>query len=195
VVTDPNAGPPGSGGANLTFEGSTSLSGDTAIISAPTSGGPVPPQFQLEGQFYHVITTILGTNVAGAAAGKFIFCAGYVETSTGYVGTTPEGMLQILHWNPGLTPPDWDDKTLTPRYKSVDAVPYSDAGTNVVCAEVDHLSEFALVSPASVGGLVSIVAGDSSSGVSTWLWAASMAGAIALATAGGWMVLERRRLH
>jgi hypothetical protein len=195
VVTDPNAGPPGSGGANLTFEGSTSLSGDTAIITAPTSGGPVPPQFKLEGQFYHVITTVPGTNITNAAAGKFIFCAGYVEdagSNPPTVGGTLEGDLQILHWNPGAG--NWDPPNLTPRYKSVDAVPYSDAVTNVVCAEVDHLSEFALVGSGPVGGLVSIVAGDSSAGVSTWLWA-SIAGAIALATAGGWIALGRRRLH
>jgi hypothetical protein len=191
TVTAPNAGP--GVGANLTFAGSATT-GYTAIITAPTGGGPLPPNFMLVGQYYHVITTVPGTGTAGG--GPYIFCAGYVEDigGPGLVGGAPEGGLQIWHFESGgFTPKNRHDGGSPP--------PFSDTNNtgptaNTVCAQVDFLSEFALVAPVtSVGGLVSIVAGDSSSGVNTWLLAASIAGVIALATAGGWMVLERRRLH
>ena len=173
-VTFPGAGP---SGASLTFVGTGS--GDTAIISAPTSGGNIPPDFQLVGQYYHVVTTYSGT-------GPYVFCGSYPGTTGIHdiVGGMDENFLKIGHNEPplGFVP--------YPRH------PDSDPVANVVCAEVTSLSDFAvmapLVAPVAVGGLVEIVIDGSSFGGSTWpSLAAIMVSAIAFGTAAMW--LGRRR--
>jgi hypothetical protein len=114
---------------------------------------------------------------------------GFVD-STG----TDETTLQIGHYDP----PNGINGWVFQRYELANGPPppYSDTGLNTVCASVDHLSQFALVTTtASVGGLVSIVAGDSSSVVSTWLWVTAIAGSsVVLASAGVWIERRRRQL-
>jgi hypothetical protein len=197
TITAPDAG---SDGASLTF-GGTNPGGLTSIISAPTADVSLPAGFHLVGQYYHVITT-----VPHGPPGPYIFCAGYLDADNdGIEDTThvPEATLQIDHLND--TTHSWEPQT---RYDgSSPPNPYTDTDANRVCASVDHLSQFALVTtsgpvtphptadPNAVGGLVDIVGSDSSSGVSSWLWAATAGVAIALAAAGGWLALERRRLR
>ena len=199
VVSYPDAG---AGGASLTF-GGTNPGGYTAITSAPTSGGSVPPQFQLVGSppiYYHVLTT-----VPHGPPGPYIFCAGYPGTSssTDTVGGVLETDLQIMHLE-GST------FVAYPRYS-----PGTDPIANIVCASVPFLSEFALVAPVTaptptptpgpsgVGGTVELLgqpdaqgnaeASRSSSSAPPY---AALAGAVTVAAAavvvGGWYVRRRR---
>lgn len=176
------------GGATLVFVG-TNPGGATAIVTAPTADGTLPSSFQLVGQYYHVVTTVPGTSTPGS--GPYIFCAGYTDDGNGREISTGvlEGFLQIAHFNE--TTLVWE---LEPRYEITGGLlppPYSSTFANRVCARVDHLSQFALVTTTSVGGLVSIVGGGSSSAVGTWLRVTAIAG-LATALAGASWIARRR---
>jgi hypothetical protein len=117
----------GAGNSSLTFGGPSS-GGDTSIITAPTSGGTLPPQYSLVGsQYYHVITDVTG-------GGPFTFCAQYTGTSAtnDVVNGTLETLLEIGHL---LSNGTWE---FPGRAAGSDPV------TNTVCVQTSSLSEFAL---------------------------------------------------
>lgn len=175
TVYAPDAGP---GGASLTFAG-TSTGGNTQILASPTSEGDLPGQFSLVGDYYRVIT-----NNTTTPPGPYIFCAGYIETTPGFVDGTAEESLRIMHLD------DANGWQLEPSFYGV---PGSSIVTNTVCASVTHLSEFALVFlNTSVGGLVSITSDSSQSGDSLVLWAGAAGAALIALAATGWAARRRR---
>lgn len=115
-------------GASVTFD-TVTASGGTTVIADDSTSGTLPGQFEVLGQFYHVLTT-------ATFSGNINFCVEYQDKdSDGFVDGTsppvPETSLQLLH-NEGGT---FVDRTEASK---------ADYVNNRICAVVSSLSEFVL---------------------------------------------------
>jgi len=128
---------------DVTFGHMDAPGGETAVIADSSAEGALPGQFQLLGQYFHVMTT-------ATVLQPIHVCASYQEDINGYVdgSTSKEGDLKMLHYEGGLF------TNVTVRPESADPIK-TDYSLNILCGKVDSLSEFALVVPSAgpVGGI------------------------------------------